>query len=211
MSDASNEQEKFYEQVREPCCDECGRSLIKGQYCWDATRHSNLSLAERTFQLGYYYSNTSELRKHIIELKTNYNYAVPIGTAMAMAIRYKYGEVLKSNLLVPLPSYNKERNHSYELCEIISKYLRDNLQTSIPVHNAIEKTEDIRLHFLGSQSERSEKAEGMFAARSDIAVKGQDVTLIDDLLTDGSSKNQCLTILKTQGARKIWVFVAAGT
>lgn len=50
----------------------------------------------------------------------------------------------------------------------------------------------------------------MFTAAQNIDVEGKDVILVDDMLTTGDTKSECIRILKNNGVRKIWIYVAAG-
>jgi predicted amidophosphoribosyltransferase len=42
-------------------------------------------------------------------------------------------------------------------------------------------------------------------------IRGKSVLLVDDILTTGSTASECARILKTAGARKVTVLVAAMT
>ena len=59
-------------------------------------------------------------------------------------------------------------------------------------------------------TERQEAVEGMFVSSDKISILGKNVILVDDLLTSADTKGECLKILKKYGAKKIWVYVAAG-
>jgi len=206
-----------YELLEEPYCVKCGNSLFRGSMCFDSHRHNCLTLADGSFQLGKYYGTTKLnrqdesdiLTQHIHLLKDDSSFAEPIGTAMALAIINKYKILQDANLLVPIPSYEKLKNHSYALCEIIC----DHLQTSgitVSINPALRKIKDIKLHMLSNLDERQEAVHGMFESTADVAVRGKDVILLDDILTSGDTKGECIRILKMNGVRKIWVYVAAG-
>jgi predicted amidophosphoribosyltransferase len=206
-----------YELTEEPYCKDCGNSLLRNTMCWDFHRHRCLTLASGSFQLGKYYGatklNRQEYRdiltQHIHSLKDNFDFAAPIGTAMALAIMNKYRVLQDADLLVPVPSYGQSRNSSSALCEVIANHLA-NKGISISVNNALRKIKDITLHKLGSLKEREEAVIGMFEATREISVLGKDVILLDDILTSGDTKGECIKLLKKNGAGQIWVYVAGG-
>lgn len=206
-----------YELVSPPCCNICGKELVRGK-CWDYDRHSNLVQAERTFQMGFYFPSARQelqassdiLSQHILNLKDHSQYARPIGTAMAMTLINNYKEMLNVQFFVPVPSYGTDCNHAASLCEIISKHVENTLGIKIPVQIALNKIKNITLHKLRSRSERQEAVIGMFTPSSSISVVGKDIVLVDDLLTTADTKSECIKILKMHGAKRIWVFVAAG-
>lgn len=63
---------------------------------------------------------------------------------------------------------------------------------------------------LSSRADREEEVKGMFIAKNDIDIMKKNVLLVDDLLTTGDTKSECIRILKNNGALKIWVYVTAG-
>jgi len=209
-----NGESLIYELVTQPFCSLCGRKYWK-RFCWDSVRHENLKLATGVFHMGFYHADHSKknyedkLSDHIIELKSHSDFAGPIGTCMALSIVNNYKILLEGQLLVPVPSYGTDKNHAFSLCEIISEHLKNSMDITIPVQIALEKTSHKKMHFL-NQIDRKEEVKDMFTQKSSISVQDKDVILVDDMLTTGDSKGECIRILKKNGARKIWIYVAAG-
>lgn len=207
-----------YKLTTPPYCNECGRSLILRKICWDSERHKNLELAKKTFQMGYYFpyaklefqDESDILSQHILNMKSDHQLAELIGTAMAMTIINNYKELLDADILVPAPSFGTVDNHSYALCKIISEHLKQRMNVNTLVNNAINKVKDITLHQLPTREEREDAVNGMFVEHGSISVMAKDVILIDDLLTTGDTKRECIRILKENGAKRVWVYVAAG-
>lgn len=216
---AKNDEKTWtYELATPPYCELCGRKLAGGKICWDDDRHKNLKFAERVFQMGYYFptkdlaeqEGQDILSQHILGLKSDSNYATPIGQAMALTMVNRFKEMLNANLFVPVPSYGTDQNHAYTLCEIISEHLKQSLDIDMPIQIALRKIKNIKLHLLPDRYERIEAVQNMFSATDNISVNGSDIVLIDDILTVGDTKSECIKILENNGAKKIWVFVAAG-
>jgi len=209
----------IYRLTKEPCCKDCGKTLIRGKYCWDDYRHRKLLGADGVFHLGYYFPdyklNLQEeddiLRQHILRLKNNSEFAKPIGIAMTLAIKHRFRVLLDSDLFIPVPSYGEEFNPSKALCNVISENVEKLEGKKIIVYDAIKKIKDDKLHLLSSRREMEEVVNGMYTSRDDISVKNKNMTIIDDTLTTGITKSECIRILKQYGAAKIWVFVAGGT
>ncbi len=221
LRDKIKEKDWIYRLVKSPLCEICGRSLIKGtkdNVCWDSYRHKRLSLANKTFQLGEYFARTKLdiqeyediLSQHILGLKDNEKYAEPIGVAMGMGMVKRYPQMLDADYFVPIPSYNSDRNHSTAICETISRYLHETIGKEITTHNCLMKVKDTQLHNLSSLSKREEAVQDMYVNTNGISILGKDIILIDDILTSADTKGECLKILKNHGAKKIWVYVAAG-
>jgi len=210
--------ERSYLLVQQPTCHDCGNFLIRREICWDFKRHENLANAEQTFQLGKYYpirkrseqDEVDSLSQHIIELKDNNEFAEPIGMAMAMSIVNRYKQLMDADFLIPIPSFGIRENHVFHLCKIISEHLESIDGKKIPVLNGLKKIKNMRLHLLNSYAERVEAVKNMFEKEDGLFLLGKDVILVDDLLTSGDTKHECIRILKENGAKKVWVYVAAG-
>lgn len=160
-----DEEKWIYELIKPPFCEMCGRSLIMGKYCFDDYRHTKLELADRTFQLGNYYpmSKIDEqvyediLTQHILRLKNNNDYAEPIGIAMAMAMTKipEYKIMLNADVLVPIPSYEKQLNHSMAICNVMSDYVKNHHNIEMPVLTILRR---LRIpNFTCCQAERIER------------------------------------------------------
>jgi len=208
-----------YELTQPTYCSHCGRSLLRGKFCWDKIRHENLQFAEKVFQLGLYYPRykleeqpqADILTQHILALKDDHEFSQPIGESMAMTLLNNYREMLDADFLVPVPSYGNNSDHSMAICEVISEHIRKVMNIKIKVQNALKKILDTKLHMLPSGPARKEMVNDMFVSNEGISVTGKNIILVDDLLTTGDAKSKCMKILKLNGAKKIWVYVAAGT
>jgi ComF family protein len=61
----------------------------------------------------------------------------------------------------------------------------------------------------GKVRERRRNVRGAFAVRSPEKVEGRSLLLVDDVLTTGSTVNECAKVLMKAGARAVLVFTLA--
>jgi len=136
-----------YRLLQEPYCKICAYPNISTSKCpW----HWNDAPLGRTYAVGAYIpsraikSREDLLSQHILGLKKFSNYAVPLGLAMALCVENFYSELLKFNILVPVPKHSSELkangskifkyNQAAELAKILGQ------QTGITVSECLCKT-----------------------------------------------------------------------
>ncbi|MGN0689285.1 MAG: ComF family protein [Oscillospiraceae bacterium] len=113
------------------------------------------------------------------------------------------------DMIVPVPmSKSKKRirgyNQSFEIAEFIAQKL------NIPVVDALIKKENTIVQHALSKKEREENVKGMFLP-SDIYLSENKIILCDDVITTGSTMNECARILKSMGAGYITAVAPATT
>ncbi len=92
--------------------------------------------------------------------------------------------------------------------ELANEYEQDGKH--VGVIPALLKTNDSKTHSL-SRPEREEIVKNMFQFNAKESVRGKSIVLVDDVLTAGNIKGKCASILKENGAKKVWCFVAGRT
>lgn len=113
------------------------------------------------------------------------------------------------DMIVPVPmSKSKKKirgyNQSSEIAEFIARKL------NIPVVDALIKKENTIVQHTLSKNEREENVKGMFLP-SDIYLSENKIILCDDVITTGSTMNECARILKSMGADYITAVAPATT
>jgi len=116
--------------------------------------------------------------------------------------------VPKPDLIVPVPLHpvrfrEREYNQAEELARLASK------KTGIPFCNAL-----VRLRYTTSQTrfdreERMENLRNAFGIRKNTSVRGKQLILIDDVLTTGSTLEECARTLRAAGAASIRALTVA--
>lgn len=101
--------------------------------------------------------------------------------------------------LVPVPSAKRERRRrSYDVPRLLANALR--LQTGLPVLYALEKPRETVQQALLSGEARRRNLRGAFTVRPGVCVKGLRLLIVDDVVTTGSTLNECARALQNAGA-----------
>ncbi len=112
----------------------------------------------------------------------------------------------KIKLIVPAPISEKRlAERGYNQTELICRRL--SMMSGIPYRNALSKTRDTLPQSSLSEKERRENIKGAISPA--LPIPEDDVLLVDDVYTTGSTCDECCRILKQMGVRKIYVAVAA--
>lgn len=201
-----------YSLLEEPYCRICGHADVETELC---TSHYDLDGFDRIYAMGKYLSDTENndlLTHHIRTLKKFASHAVPLGLSMQITVKELFPELLNSTVLVPIPIHTDKLvkrgfNQSLELCKVIGDGFK------VPVQNVLVKTEDIDLRRLEGRSARWLAVERMYSMNQYLSeeVKGQNVLLIDDVVTTGFTSSKCARLLKEFGAKSINVLTAGRT
>jgi len=101
----------------------------------------------------------------------------------------------------------KERgyNQAFELCKEFS------LLTEIPMFDMLERKVNITKQSTLNAEERRNNIKGAFKIVNKHIVKGKDILIIDDVMTTGSTADECSRVLKTAGARSVCILTLAKT
>jgi len=201
-----------YKLLGEPFCKVCSNPNVTTEECiW----HQELYGFNRIYTMGKYFqvshAEADLLSSHILMLKTNKEYAIPLGKALALVVQHRYPELLKSDMLVPVPLHLEEfrqrgYNQALELAKIIGEQLK------IPVLHALKKEKSVNMRPL-NRLERQKAVRGLYSVieyrRSDI--KGKDILIVDDVITTGFTVSECSDVLRRSGAARVNVLALART
>jgi predicted amidophosphoribosyltransferase len=214
----------IYNVISKEICEKCGNPyLLKtgGKiHCYESDLHEKLVDVDRTFQLGHYYrKNSMQLRmkedtlnEHIWGLKKDPDYAVPLAQSMFLAVKKNFPLLLQADAIVPVPNHPSDY-HADAKALALSIELGKQYQINgnkIDVIEALQKIKNQSIHMM-TQPERDEAVKDMFKIDANKSVRNKKILLVDDVLTRGNIKGKCATILKANGADKIWIFVAGRT
>ena len=98
----------------------------------------------------------------------------------------------------------REFNQSKILALAISK------RFAVPVMDTLEKTKDTGFQSELKRDERLANLKGAFRIRTSTRVEGLTALLVDDVMTTGSTLNECAGALKDAGARQVRALALAG-
>ena len=198
-----------YKLIEEPYCHKCGQPDVTTDKCF---MHRDLYGFDRIYVMGKYLKTEDDLLSaHILKLKENKSYAEPLGSALALTVIDFYPELLKADVLVPVPLHVTEFlergfNQSLELANVVGDLLHKD------VVFAIEKLRPVNMRRL-NREERKEAVKGLYKIRQYRKDKILDkhVVLVDDVVTTGFTASECSEVLKQAGARKVDVLALART
>lgn len=112
------------------------------------------------------------------------------------------------DVIVPVPLHPaRQRERGFNQASLLAELL--SAQTAIPFKPLLERTRYTTTQTALDRSERMENLHNAFRLRKNADVRGLRVLLVDDVLTTGSTLNECARILKRAGAFSVHAATAA--
>ncbi len=121
------------------------------------------------------------------------------------------GEMLlqAANLLVPVPLHaNKLRARRFNQAALLAIQLARLTGRPLGLDSLVRHRETAPLEGLDLAARRAQ-LEGAIDVRADANVQDKRVLLIDDVMTSGTTANECARVLLAAGARRVDVLTAA--
>ncbi|MDO5331505.1 MAG: phosphoribosyltransferase family protein [Bacillota bacterium] len=152
-------------------------------------------------------------RSIVYELKSHGRtfIAKDLGRLLADRIKLSYDEDdLKVDLLVPVPcSKKKKHQRGFNQAELISQFISK--ETNIPTAAALEKIQNTKASKQSRGIERYFVQRGAFAITKGCNVAGKRILIVDDVITTGSTADECARTLKNAGATWVGVLCFASS
>lgn len=125
-------------------------------------------------------------------------------------------EILKSDInikdydfICPVPLFkSKKRSRGYNQSEILSDTISKELN-KIHIPDLLKRTRDTKSQTGMNMEERKENVKNVFELNKSYNIKRQNIILVDDVITTGSTVSECLKALKKRGADRILVISLA--
>src|SRR5216117_2526540 len=112
------------------------------------------------------------------------------------------------DVIVPVPLHpTRQRERGFNQAGLLAELL--SAQTSIRCKPLLERTRYTTTQTALDRSERMENLHNAFRLRKNANVRGLRVLLVDDVLTTGSTLNECARILKRASAFSVHAATAA--
>jgi ComF family protein len=132
----------------------------------------------------------------------------PLGRLLAHGCREFLGE-FDADLILPVPLHPKRLrwrgfNQSVLLARQVSRAYGVSLDPFVLQRNRATPPQTQL-----TEEERRKNMRGAFALRSERAVKGKNILLVDDVYTSGATVNECSRTLKKNGAKQVYVLTLA--
>lgn len=115
------------------------------------------------------------------------------------------------DIVIPVPLYKgREKQRGYNQAGLIAGYAAGILGKPL-LENILVKVSDSKSQSMLSRNERMTNVEDLFSVKRPKAVKNKKILLVDDIITTGSTVNQCCKVLKQAGASSVVAGVIATT
>jgi ComF family protein len=112
------------------------------------------------------------------------------------------------DVIVPVPLHpTRQRERGFNQASLIAELL--SAQSSIPAKPVLERIRYTTTQTALDRSERMENLHNAFRLRKNAHVRALRVLLVDDVLTTGSTLNECARVLKRAGAFSVHAATAA--
>ena len=135
------------------------------------------------------------------------DFALPL--ARMLALKYSKSEIIADTVtFVAMPKKREMQrgyNQSFELCKEFS------LITGIPMHNLLERTRNVPSQTTLGKTDRKENLKGSLRAVNIDQIMNKEILLIDDVVTTGTTADECAKTLKEAGAKTVFVLSVAKT
>jgi len=130
-----------------------------------------------------------------------------------LAFSGDFGEVAPIAVPVPLHS-SKLRSRGFNQSEVVARVALKHFRTARLQRLELNTRVLSRVRRTQSQigmthAQRSENVHGAFAVLRSDEIAGRDVLLLDDVLTTGTTANECARVLKQSGAEQVFVATVA--
>ncbi len=189
--------------LNEKYCLRCGRA-IKNQadycdYCKDNSFNFDKARAPFVYE--------DNVRKLIHNLK--YGNAKYLAKEIAEYLADLYFDTgINADLITFVPMHPKaQKERGYNQAEEIAKELSK--ITALPVISTIKRVKYTKHFAKMTNKERADAVVGLYEILDGVEIKGKKVLLIDDVLTTGSTVNECSRLLKKSKAESVTVLTFA--
>lgn len=112
----------------------------------------------------------------------------------------------KNNLIMPVPLHPRRlRWRGFNQAELIAESLSGYLGLAVDSEN-LKKTKNTKAQAKLNKKQRQENVRDCFSWTGP-DLSGQNIILVDDVATTGSTLNECARVLKANGAGEVWGLV----
>lgn len=138
------------------------------------------------------------------------SYYRAFGKLLALKVKNTDG-LGKIDLVIPVPMHkSKQKTRGYNQAALIAGYAAKNLGIYLN-DNILTKPVESKNQSLLIRSERLTNLDGVFKVDTSRSIANKNILLVDDIITTGSTINQCSKVLKLAGAGTIIAGVIATT
>jgi len=137
-------------------------------------------------------------------------------TALGVMLAKKLAAELKKNdflsamdVIIPVPLYPaRKRERGFNQAEIIAKELAETYGLALWTET-LRRAKNTRDQTLLSAQQRQENVRNAFRTSDGTELLGQNVLLVDDVVTTGATLNECARTLGEAGVKQVWACTLA--
>jgi len=191
--------------IRTPICHYCGRISANGMVCKKCKKRESIYFHSLIVAADYH---SLPVKKMIHNLK--YSGLIDLSSYCGELVFESLNNVIKDNsyIVTSVPLYwKRERKRGFNQSKLIAQYVAKLLQ--FPYFDLIKKICDTKNQVGLNKSERVNNLISSFEICDINLVKGKNIVLIDDVVTTGSTLNECSKMLIKSGAKRVIVAVVA--
>lgn len=188
-------------------CSSCWRSLP-----WDDERHFEMAVAGRWDGLRAAFAYLPPVDRLILDFKfaSKKHLARDFADAMEIAAR-KWFDVAAIDAVVPVPLHsNRLAKRGYNQSALIAEDLALRFDRTF-LAGGISRVRDTEHQSRCAGPKRLKNVAGAFDVEHPESVRGRAILLVDDVSTTGATVAECAATLKSAGAYKVFVLIAART
>lgn len=109
------------------------------------------------------------------------------------------------DILTFVPEHNKRKKHTIMLAKLLSYNINVNFKS------LLNKAQSNNSQHKLTRFERLKNVNNVYTIRKNVNIKGKSILLIDDIVTTGSTLNECAKVLKLAGAETVFCAAIAAT
>ncbi len=183
-------------------CPICALPTLEGLTCGRCLAHPPAFDETRAV-----FAYTAPVDQVIHELK--YSGTLPVARFLGLVMAQALAQSPRPDLLVPMPLHpNRLRERGFNQAAELAKHLARELDIPLALPACV-RTRDVGPQAALSLADRHANVRGIFRCNAPLA--GQQVALVDDVMTTGASLDALARAAKAAGAGKVMAWVAART
>jgi competence protein ComFC len=174
----------------------------------DLTNHFNEYFANHKNVTALYsllnFEKDSPLQDLIHQLK--YNSKPTIGIYLGKQFASKYSAELKNNIdiIIPVPLFHsKKAERGYNQSAFFAKGIGDRLNIKVK-NKALKRIKRTKTQTHFSKEERIANVKNSFKVCNKSSIEGKNILIVDDVITTGSTINECINLITEQKARAVF-------
>lgn len=193
------------EKIMTPTCPGCGKISKNSMYCRSCRPKFKTYLYSVDIACNYH----SEVIKKIIH-DFKYDGVVDLTQYCGELIYQRIHKNFETRkcLIVPVPLHRYKKNlRGFNQAELIARYLSKRM--NLPGGDVLMRKVHTRNQAVLTRQQRLTNLVGAFDCIDPEFVKDKEILLIDDVMTTGTTLNECAKVLKAAGAKRIYAAVLA--